>query len=207
MKKKQIILDAGHGGISPLTTQYVTSGKRSPIWSDGSVYYEGVGNREIIKLLAQMLVKDGWTVLYTVDPNDYRDISLSKRVRISNEHYRKNYDAFQISLHSNGWHDPAANGCEVWTWPGQSKSDRMADVALEEMKKQFPWIKLRTDKSDGDQDKESRFRMNSVNAPSFLVESMFHTNEKECRVLMSTEGKYKIAKALFNSCLRIHKEL
>ena len=200
-------MDAGHGGLNPMNSEYVTSGKRSPIWSDGSVYYEGVGNREIVKLLAQMLVKDGWTVLYTVDPNDYHDVPIRKRIRISNNHFRKHSSAFQISIHSNGFSNPSANGGEVWTWGGYSKADQMADIALLELKKQFPWLRLRTDKRDGDLDKEGRLAMNSVNCPSFLLESMFHTNETECRVLMSPEGKYKIAKAMFNACLRIHKEL
>jgi N-acetylmuramoyl-L-alanine amidase len=206
MKEKVVILDFGHGSVSP-SGVYVTDGKRSRVWSDGKQYLEGQGNREIGKLAAQMLIPKGWKVLYTVLPEDYRDVSLSKRVSISNNHYAKNRSAFQISIHSNGFSNPSANGSEVWTWKGRSKADPMADIWLLEMKKQFPWITLRTDKSDGDLDKESHFKINSVNCPSFLIESMFHTNEKECRVLMSPEGKYKIAKSIVNACERIHKEL
>jgi N-acetylmuramoyl-L-alanine amidase len=40
-----VILDAGHGGI--IDGVYQTHGKRSPIWEDGSQYFEGVGNRQI----------------------------------------------------------------------------------------------------------------------------------------------------------------
>ena len=41
-----VILDNGHGGIHPTTNQYVTAGKRSPKFDDGSVLYEGVNNRD-----------------------------------------------------------------------------------------------------------------------------------------------------------------
>jgi len=44
------LLDAGHGGL--IDGKYTTAGKRSPIWDDDSVYYEGVGNRDIRKKLA-----------------------------------------------------------------------------------------------------------------------------------------------------------
>lgn len=205
-KEKVVILDFGHGSIDP-NGVYVTPGKRSPIWSDGTQYFEGVGNREIGKLAAPMLIALGWTVLYTVLPEDYRDIPLSKRVSISNAHYAKYRSAFQISIHSNAFSDPKPNGAEAWTLKGQTKSDEMADIWLVEMKRQFPWINLRVDRSDGDLDKESHFQINTVNCPSFLIESMFHTNEKECRVLMSSEGKYKIAKSIVNACELIHLEL
>ena len=41
--------DPGHGGI--VDGQYMTSGKRSPLWKDGTQYFEGVGNRQIVQKL------------------------------------------------------------------------------------------------------------------------------------------------------------
>ena len=49
MSKFVWILDPGHGGLDPETDEYVTSGKRSPVWDDGTQYFEGVGNRDIVK--------------------------------------------------------------------------------------------------------------------------------------------------------------
>ena len=53
------LLDAGHGGINPSTGEYVTPGKRSPVWQKGllnmSQYYEGVGNRQIVDKIAAAL--------------------------------------------------------------------------------------------------------------------------------------------------------
>ena len=42
---KTVILDAGHGGI--IAGEYQTAGKRSPVWSDGTILYEGEFNRAI----------------------------------------------------------------------------------------------------------------------------------------------------------------
>ena len=187
-----------------MTHKYVTPGKRSPLWSDGTILYEGVVNRLITKIAAKMLVEKGWEVLYTVCPDDHTDVSLRKRVQTSNKHYAAHPDAFQVSIHSNGVSDTSAHGTEVWTWPGQSPADPIADVWLEEIKKQVPWTRLRTDKSDGDGDKESKFKINSVNCPSILIESFFHTNYKECQFLLSAEGQYKVAKSILNTAERIY---
>ena len=49
MSKFIWLLDSGHGGLDPDTGKYVTPGKRSPVWNDGSQYFEGVGNRDIVR--------------------------------------------------------------------------------------------------------------------------------------------------------------
>ncbi len=49
--------------------------------------------------------------------------------------------------------------------------------------------------------------MNRVHCPSILIESMFHTNRKECEILMSESGREKIAIAIVETCERVHKEL
>ena len=58
INKKIILLDAGHGGFNE-DGLYVTPGKRSPIWADGSQYFEGVGNRLIRREIALMLEQKG----------------------------------------------------------------------------------------------------------------------------------------------------
>ena len=53
MKKSKYtwLLDAGHGGM--IDGEYQTAGKRSPEFEFGQ-YFEGVGNREIVKkMMAQ----------------------------------------------------------------------------------------------------------------------------------------------------------
>jgi N-acetylmuramoyl-L-alanine amidase len=200
--QKVVILDPGHGGINPSTGQYVTPGKRSPIWKDGSVYYEGVGNRHIVELAGRILAARGVKVLYTVSPNDWQDVSLSKRVKIANDHYRQNPTAFLISVHSNASDNPQANGYEVFTSPGQTKSDAIATLWFKEHGKLFPALKGRPDNKDGDVDKEEKFTIiNDTRCPAILIETMFHTNEKECKILQSTCGVRDVATAIVNTIM------
>ena len=204
---KVIIIDCGHGGIDPQTNKYVTPGKRSPIWENGQQYFEGAGNRIIGKTMGNGLKHLGWNVLYTVSPDDHSDIPLQIRVDISNEYFMKFPNAFQVSIHSNGVSNPSAHGCEVFTSPGQTKSDPMATIFIQEFLKLFPGISVRSDKRDGDIDKEMNLAINRVKCPSFLIESMFHTNFEECMILLSTEGKNRIANSLINTAERIYAEI
>jgi len=195
---KVVILDCGHSGI--LNGVYQTSGKRSPIWEDGTQYFEGEGNRQIGHAAAQYLRHLGWTVLFTVEPKDPTDVSLSERIKQSNAFYRKHPEAFQISIHSNGFSKPTANGYEVFTSKGQTKSDKIARIWLEQHGKKFPDLNNRGHK-------EANFAMNRVHCPSILIESMFHTNPEECKILLSREGREKIAIGIVETCERTYKEL
>ena len=196
---KVIILDAGHGGIHPTTGKYITPGKRSPKWEDGTQYFEGVGNRDIVLRASQYLINAGWKVLYTTDPRGWIDTSLAERVKRSNELYAKNPTAFQISVHSNGFSKESANGYEVFTLRGASQNSKnMANIWISEQAKAFPKLRNRGHKT-------ANFAMNRVNCPSILIETMFHTNRKECSILASDEGKEKCAIAIAETCFKFHE--
>jgi N-acetylmuramoyl-L-alanine amidase len=195
MSRKTYILDPGHGGLNP-SGQYVTSGKRSPIWKDGSIYYEGVGNRQIAKLVGEKLKALGIAFAFTVTPGEWEDVSLTERCKRANLLVATK-ECVLISIHSNAASSPLAQGFEVFTSPGQNKSDQYATIWYKIMAKEFPTLKGRPDNSDRDPDKEARFNMiMSPKCPSFLVETMFHTNENECRILMSADGRERIAKVI-----------
>jgi len=199
---KTVILDAGHGGL--IDGEYQTAGKRSPIWDDGSQYFEGVGNRLIRERIAKLLVGHNVSVSYT-DTSE-SDISLGKRIqevnRLAKLHGPKN--CLLISIHSNGFNKDSAHGWSVYTTKGTTKSDTYAEALYEEIKDLFPNEKLRTDKSDGDLDIESNFYMlrKSI-CPAILSENFFHTNKRECKkILMTKFGREKIAKAHVNMIKR-----
>lgn len=204
--KPVIILDAGHGGINPVTGKYVTPGKRSPVWDDGSQYFEGVGNRKIARLVSQYLRSAGWKVLYTVNPSDWRDMSLGERIKASNGHFADNPNAFQISIHSNAYKKNIGQGAEVWTSIGLTESDVLATIWMDEHIKLFPELTIRSSWADGDVDKEGNLAMNKVHCPSVLIETMFHSNEEQCRILMSKEGKEKIAIAIAEAAIRFNQQ-
>lgn len=205
MSKRVYILDPGHGGINPATGQYVTVGKRSPKWPDGSVYYEGVGNREIARLCGAKLKALGIDYVYTVTPTDWKDTSLSVRVARANAVFSTE-PAVLISIHSNAAADSSAHGYEVFTSPGQTNSDKYATVLFQEFAEAFPELKGRANLQDGDPDKEELFTMIAgPKCPAMLIETMFHTNPKECKMLLDPKVQDRIAQAIVNAIIEFEK--
>jgi N-acetylmuramoyl-L-alanine amidase len=202
MSKYTWILDPGHGGM--INGEYQTAGKRSPEWEDGSQYFEGVGNRDIVNRIFEKCVEAGITVFDIVDSEE--DIPLSKRVENANFLHSQTKNAIYVSVHSDAFDNPKAHGYSVYTSVGQTKSDKVAEVFIEEMKAMFPGEKLRTDGTDGDQDKEAHFYVLKKTAcPAILTENFFYTNPRECELLLSPEGREKIAQAHFNAILKIEE--
>lgn len=203
---KLVLLDAGHGGL--VKGKYVTAGKRSPVWADGSQYYEGVGNRQIREELAKMLKEACIDYKYVNEFND--DESLTARVRKVNEEAKKHgaSNVLLISIHSDAFDKPTAKGWSCYTTKGKTASDTYAEVLYSKMRAEFPNEVFRTDTTDGDQDKEEAFYIikNTV-CPAILSENFFMTNEDECkRILMTQEGRRKIAKAHFEMIKEFYKK-
>lgn len=197
MKIKHVIIDAGHGGL--INGIYQTSGKRSPVWSDGSQYFEGVGNRMIRNELSKLLKKENIPFNHIGSSNF--DTPLIDRVRKNNNIAREKgiNNTLTISIHSNGFTRESAHGWECYTSPKQTLADLPAEILYKKMKFQFQNETFRTDLSDGDIDKEAHFYIlrKTIN-PAILSENFFHTNERECReILMKKSGRKKIAMAHF----------
>lgn len=195
MSKYIYLLDAGHGGV--INEVYQTNGKRSPIWPDGRQLLEGVFNRMIVTKLAQML-KDAKIDYYIVAPEE-SDITLSSRViRANNVNLAHNGQTIYVSIHGNAG---GGTGFEVWTSVGETKSDKVATILYNELGKEFPTMTARSDKADGDPDKESPFYvLKNTMMPAVLSENFFmDTLHPDCELMMSEEGTSRIAKAHFNA--------
>jgi len=182
------ILDPGHGGM--INNMYQTAGKRSPVWPDGSQLFEGVFNRKVVNLIAQKLQKLSY--LYGILVPEEKDISLSERVARVKNLYKSCPNSILISVHGNAG---GGTGWEVWTSPGETKSDAIATMFYEKAKEEFPGFKMRADHSDGDPDKESRFYiLTKTPCPAILTENFFmDTYEPDCKLMMSATGREKIA--------------
>jgi len=194
--KYQWILDNGHGGF--IDGVYQTSGKRSPIWSDGQVLYEGEFNRAIVNRLVKMCEANNISHVNLVDTQ--KDISLSERVKLANNIAKSSdKECIYVSIHANGFSEESANGWEVYTSPGETKSDKIATVLYEKAEAEFPMYKMRKDTRDGDPDKESNFYvLIHTTMPAILSENFFMTNYKECHeILMTESGRDRIAKIHF----------
>ena len=191
---KTIILDNGHGVNTP--------GKRSPKWEDGTQLFEYEFNRDIVKRIAAMLAKDKINVIILVPESN--DVSLQERCNRTNRIYKNSgNNAILISVHGNAG---GGTGWECYTTVGKTKSDSIATILCEEAAAEFAkdgW-KIRSDMSDGDPDKESQFYiLKHTNCPAVLTENFFMDNLKDCRFMMSEEGKNRIARMHYKAIKRI----
>lgn len=196
---RTIIFDAGHGGV--IDGKYQTAGKRSPIWKDGRQLFEGVFNRKIVNLLKLMCIKN--EIPFLDITTSLEDIPLKERVKTANTYYKEtNKDCIYISIHANAG---GGTGFEVFTSVGDTKSDEIAEIIIEEYKKGMPKLRLRKDTSDGDLDKEAHFQvLRKTFMPAILIECAFmDTLEPDCEYMMCEYGRQMIALAIFNGIKKI----
>ena len=193
------LFDNGHGGI--IDGVYQTSGKRSPLWPDGEILYEGEFNRSIVNRLMKLCDDAGIEYVNLVDTQE--DVPLSKRTDKANDIYRKRLDqngkCIYVSVHANGFSTESANGWSVYTSEGETKSDKVATVLAAKAEAEFPNEYMRKDTSDGDADKESNFWvLRKTIMPAILSENFFMTNSDNCHdYLLSEDGRDRIAKIHF----------
>jgi len=193
------IFDNGHGGI--IDGVYQTAGKRSPKWEDGTQLFEGEFNRSIVNRLVKLCKDNNIDCINLVDTQE--DISLRKRTDAANDIYREQLQndgkpCIYVSVHANGFSKESAHGWGVYTSPGETKSDKIATILFTKAGIEFPAHKMRKDISDGDPDKEANFWvLRKTVMPAILSENFFMTNREESRLLLSEEGRDRIAKIHF----------
>ena len=176
-----ILLDNGHGKD--------TYGKSSPVWSDGSQLLEYEFNRDLVKRIHGKL--DLLQIANKILIPEVIDIRLNVRCDRANEIYRQNSKAFLISVHGNAG---GGKGWEIYTSPGETKSDEIATEFFNVAKKYLSGFRMRADHSDGDPDKESKFYiLVNTNCPAILTENLFFDNEDECKFMLSDIGREVIA--------------
>jgi len=196
MKKLTIILDPAHGEDVP--------GKQSP---DGK-HKEYRWSRNICHDLHPILVAEGYAVLWTTTEETEPGLTYRKNKASTLPGENK----FLISLHNNAagmgvkWME--ARGIEIWTSPGQTKSDEYATIILDELQETFPSMKFRKDISDGDVDKESKFTVLMGSGYSaVLLEWLFQDNIEDVKLLMDEDVNYELCNALVRAIDEIEQTL
>jgi N-acetylmuramoyl-L-alanine amidase len=203
MKRLLVILDNGHGDD--------TSGKRSPVWKNGSQLFEYEFNREIVNLIAlELTAYENHGIDCTRLVPELHDVSLRQRVVRTNNIVKaaraQGDETLLISVHGNAG---KGTGWEVFTTVGETKSDLFAEsIALTAISRFAGRFPVRKDVSDGDLDKESNFYIlkNSI-GPAVLTENLFMDTWKDCKFMMSSEGKRVLAKIHIEAILDYFKSL
>lgn len=191
---KTIILGTAHLKSTP--------GKCSP---DGK-FREYQYSREIVAAIKANLVNLGYNVFVDIEDDDLnvtQSRELSLRCKVVNDLCKVYKDCIYVSIHVNAassdgkWH--TATGWEAYTTPGKTKADKLATCLYNAAKKNFKNVKIRTDISDGDPDKEANlYVLKHTNCPAVLTENLFQDNKSDVEYLQSDKG--------FHEIVRIHVE-
>lgn len=186
-----VILDNGHG--------IRTRGKRSPAQPDTSQLFEWEFNRDIVRRVAELL--DRKMVPYELLVPGIEDMPLPERVSRANELYKDTPGSFLVSIHANAG---GGTGWEVWTSPGETESDRIADIFYEEARKLLgDQFRMRTDLADGDYDKEAHFYiLQHTICPAVLTENLFMDSQPDLDFIMSEKGRQQIAWLHYRAIMR-----
>jgi len=178
---RTIILDNGHG--------MDTRGKCSPIWPNGQWLEEWDFNRDMVFRISIRL--QALNILYIVLVPEVMDMPLATRCNRANAIYAKDKSAILLSIHANAG---GGTGFEVFTTPGTTKADALATRLIQQLQKDFPAIKMRTDTSDGDLDKEANFYiLKHTNCPAILAENLFMDTWKDCELLLTDSFRDQLA--------------
>jgi len=210
---RRIVIDPGHGGI--IDGKYVTPGKRF-VYTEGPMagkaVYEGERNRVACTFLADLLYLAGVEVHSAPDQAPWdqhgrftdEDVPLWKRVKYANS-LKPAHDTLFFSWHSNaisntsaGAGQMRARGFSIWTSPGQTKSDPIADeiwLALQAADLPMPMRKQSV--KDGDYDYEAKFKvLMDTDGPSNLFECGFHDHPDDAKLLHNIGFMFKVAEAI-----------
>lgn len=146
------------------------------------------------RLVEKYLLKAGCEVKLTRTEWEQEETDdLEYRTNLSNEW---GADAF-VSIHCNSAENSAAKGYEVWTSPGQTEGDKLATCIFRQIAGIFPELQGRTDYSDGDPDKESRFYvLVNTEAPACLIELDFISNDAEATLMANSTWRDLYARAI-----------
>lgn len=190
-------IDPGHSGI--IDGVYLTAPAKMYKHPD-FIFYEGVYNRSIAKILGELLAQTNISHYYTTDNNF--DPDLSVRAIRANSFAKKYPDKkhLLISIHGNAAPvgSESATGIEVFTSPGNTSSDAKAAVIFKHLTK-MGW-KMRPGYEDGDPDKEAKFYILVKTIMSaVLVELGFYTNLEEAKKMSDPVNQDKLAQLLFES--------
>ena len=197
-----ILIDNGHGNN--------TKGKQSPllegsgldvwdIYTENGRFKEWKFTREVAKDVVAGLKGYGYDARLLVEED--KDVSLTERVQRANKICAQ-YGASNVllvSVHGNAVGDSSkwmsGMGWEAYTTKGRTKSDDLAECLYKRASQNFTGRKIRTDKTDGDSDKEENFYIIAKSrCPAVLTENFFYDNKDDLKFMTSEVGHHEIVR-------------
>ncbi len=171
-----VVLDAGHGGHDPGAVN-VSRGLRE---SDMAL--------DVMLRARDLLATDCKVVMTRVDD---RFLPLRERPAIANS---VDADLFVSGHFNSGDSGATASSFEGFTTRGQNESDKACEMWIKHHGKLFPEQKLRSDRSDGDSDKEMGLAvLRPTKCPAYLCEFEFIHTEHGADLIESDSNRQKMA--------------
>lgn len=214
--RKVAILDPGHGGVNPITCQYETAPKKmfdhkNSNWAfhEGTTFYEGVFNREVVKCLMKKLSEAAIPYICTLPAYPFsKDVSLRERVEVANQ-LDENFETIFISFHANAFNG-TARGYEVHYDFSDEQSHVLGDCIARETKIKFAEKSKSFYFKDGDVELNGlKFRSNKdspnfyvirkTKMPSVLIEHGFFDNIDDAKLLVRHDNIELFASAVFET--------
>ena len=180
----KVVIDPGHAGrnVDPGAVNQATGLQEADV------------ALLVSKLVDSQLLAAGHEVKLTrTDWEQSETDDLSVRTSLANDWGAELF----VSIHCNSAASRGAAGYEVWTSPGDTQGDVLATCIYKQIAAEFPDRAGRTDYSDGDPDKESRFYvLVHTDAPACLVEMAFISNDEEAALLSDAARQDRYARAI-----------
>ncbi|MEL7119018.1 MAG: N-acetylmuramoyl-L-alanine amidase [Bacteroidota bacterium] len=188
-----VYLDAGHGGLSPLGRYTTGAGKqfqhKQGVFHGNGFFYEGVWNRTITSKVAERL--SNLKINHIIVSHEYLDLDLAYRADKANWYHRNYKRGIIISNHANASPSHRGRGYEVYTSPGRTGADAIAEFHwnhVNDLLGKNGTITMRSDMSDGDHDKEENFYMlRKTVMPAILIEHLFFDNYRDALLLFDDD--------------------
>lgn len=179
--KYKIVLDAGHGGADAGAVNKNHKLKESDMALDVVLRARRLLNQ--VKLFEVILTR-----------STDKFLTLSERPAIAN---RKKAHLF-ISYHFNAANGKTKRSWEIFTTPGQNKSDELATCIGKRHEENLGHLQSRrADFSDGDLDKEARFAViRRTRCPSVLMEGEFIDTEAGAKLIKNPANRELMALAV-----------
>lgn len=202
------IIECGHGGMIDGVYQDLASKKLTPdpkqyTFTDGTTIFEGVNNREIAKILIRALESKGEPYV-DFNSTDQRDTPLKERTNLINAMYAKNKNLWLLSIHSNKMSKNATGpgnngrGCETYISLNASLTSQKIQKIAETI--------YREDHKWRGSNAANFWMVKETNCPALLTENYFYDNREDANILLSVEGRTKIANTLLKIIQKV-KEL
>ena len=195
MSKYIWLLDPGHGGM--LNGAYQTRGKRSPVFPDGSVLYEGVFNRDIASRIKALC--DAESIECEDIVNSEHDVPLATRAARANSRQAADPRCRYISIHANAWGDAtsfnSAHGASSFHYMTSKVGKKMATALLKHIVQETG---LKSRGVQANMNWANFYVLRKTNMPAILSENGFMTNLEDATNLMKDDFRQKVALAHFN---------